>query len=130
MLSSKSVPACGTKLMKVPPVKQLNQKWAELEKKLKQALESVQSLGISAEDKAIEPSDEEFAAIPAELVQDLPHRVRVAVEMGNVSVLMTLAEELKARSDSCAPLSNRISQLAEGFDFEGVFKLADDLDAR
>ena len=96
---------------------------------LNQALESVQTLGVLGEDKAMEPSNEELAAIPAELVQDLPQRVRVAAEMGNVSALMTIAEELKARSDSCAPLSNRIAQLAEDFDFEGILKLADDLDS-
>jgi signal transduction histidine kinase/CheY-like chemotaxis protein len=114
---------------KALPVKQLNQKLAELENTLNQALESVQTLGVLGEDKAMEPSNEELAAIPAELVQDLPQRVRVAAEMGNVSALMTIAEELKARSDSCAPLSNRIAQLAEDFDFEGILKLADDLDS-
>ena len=110
-------------------MKQLNQKLAELEKKLNQALESVQTLGISAEDKSIEPSDEELADIPSELVQDLPERVREAAEMGNVSALITIAEELKARSDACTPLCNRIVQLAEDFNFEGIVKLADDLDA-
>ena len=110
-------------------MKQLNQKLAELDKMLNQALESVQTLGKSAEDKSIQPSDEELAAIPAELVQDLPERVRDAAEMGNVSALITFAEELKARSDACKPLSNRIVQLAEDFDFEGILKLADDLDS-
>jgi len=114
---------------KAPPVKQLNQKLAELEKKLNQALESVQTLGISAEDKSMEPSDEELAAIPAELVQDLPERLREAAEMGNVSAIMTIAEDLKARSDVCTPLSNRIVQLAEDFDFEGILKLAAGLHA-
>jgi hypothetical protein len=94
-----------------------------------QVLESVQVLGTVAEDKAIEPSDEELAGIPADLVQDLPQRVRVATEMGNVSAIMTIAEDLKARSDSCAPLSNRIAQLAEDFDFEGILKLAAGLHA-
>jgi CheY-like chemotaxis protein len=114
---------------KAPPGNQLNQKLAELENTLNQALESVQTLGISAEDKSIEPSDEELAAIPAELVQDLPQRLRDAAEMGNVSALITFSEELKARSDACTPLSTRIVQLAEDFNFEGILKLADDLDA-
>jgi PAS domain S-box-containing protein len=114
---------------KAPPVKKWNQKLAELENALNQALESVQTLGVSDEDKAIELPNEELAAIPAELILDFPQRIRDAAEMGNVSALMTIAEELKARSDSCAPLSNRIAQLAEDFDFDGVLKLADDLDA-
>ncbi len=114
---------------KVPPVKQLNQKMAELENTLNQALESVQTLGGAAEEKAIEPSDEELAAIPAELVQDLPQRLRDAAEMGDVTALNAIAEEIKARSDACTPLSTRIVQLAEDFNFEGILKLADDLDA-
>jgi hypothetical protein len=93
-------------------VKQLDQKLAELENTLNQALESVRTLGVLGEDKAMEPSNEEFAAIPAELIQDFPQRIRDAAEMGNVSAIITFAEELKARSDACTPLSNRIAQLA------------------
>ena len=114
---------------KPPTVKQLNQKLAALENMFNQVLESVQVLGTVAEDKAMEPSDEELAAIPAELVQDLPERLREAAEMGNVSAIMTIAEDLKARSDVCTPLSNRIVQLAEDFDFEGILKLAAGLHA-
>jgi PAS domain S-box-containing protein len=115
---------------KAPSVKQLDQKLAELENTLYQALESVRTLGVLGEDKAMEPSDEELAVIPVELIQDLPQRLRADAEMGNVSALMTIAEELKARSDSCAPLSERIVQLAEDFDFEGILKLAGELNSQ
>jgi two-component system sensor histidine kinase/response regulator len=112
---------------KTPPVRQLNQKLAELENTLNQALESVRALGISAEDKVIQPSDKELAAIPVELVQDLLQRVRDTAEMGDVSALNAIARELNDRSDSCAPLSERIVQLAEDFDFEGILKLTSEL---
>jgi hypothetical protein len=49
--------------------------------------------------------------------------------MGDVTALNAIAEEIKARSDACTPLSTRIVQLAEDFNFEGILKLADDLDA-
>ena len=49
--------------------------------------------------------------------------------MGDVSALNAIEEELKARSDACTPLCNRIVQLAEDFNFEGILKLADNLDA-
>jgi PAS domain S-box-containing protein len=114
---------------KAPTVKQLDQKLAEVENTLSQALESVRTLGVLGEDKATEPSDEKLAAIPAELIQDLPQRLRADAEMGNVSALMTIAEELKVRSDSFAPLSDRIVQLAEDFDFEGILKLASKLNS-
>ena len=41
-----------------------------------------------------------------------------------------MAEELKANSDTCEPLSKLIVQLAEDFEFDGILKLADELDAR
>jgi HPt (histidine-containing phosphotransfer) domain-containing protein len=113
---------------KAPPVKQLNQKLAELENALNQALESVQALGVAAEDKPIEPSNEALAAIPAELIQDLTKRLRNAAKMGDVYALKEIGEELKARSDACTPFSNHIVQLAEDFDFEGIIKLAYELD--
>jgi HPt (histidine-containing phosphotransfer) domain-containing protein len=114
---------------KAPAVKQLKQKLAGLENTLNQAMESVRTLGTSAEDKVMEPSDDQLAAIPAELIQDFPQRLRADAEMGNVSALITIAEELKARSDSCTPLSERIVRLAEDFDFEGILKLASELNS-
>jgi signal transduction histidine kinase/CheY-like chemotaxis protein/HPt (histidine-containing phosphotransfer) domain-containing protein len=112
-----------------PPVKQLNQKLARLENTLNQALESVQTLGISVEDKAIEPLDVELAGIAAELSQDIVNRIRDAVEIGDVMTLNAIAEEIKTYSDSCVPLSKKIVQMAEDFEFDGILKLADELDA-
>ena len=43
--------------------------------------------------------------------------------------LSAIAGDLKSNSDTCEPLSDRIVQLAEDFDFDGVLKLADKLDA-
>jgi hypothetical protein len=55
--------------------------------------------------------------------------VRDAAQMGDVSALNAIAEELKTKSDACTPLSNCIVQLTEDFNFEGIIKLADDLNA-
>ena len=49
--------------------------------------------------------------------------------MGDVMILTAIAEELKANSDTCEPLSKRIVQLAEDFDLDGIQKLAKALDA-
>ena len=70
-----------------------------------------------------------MADIPTELSQDIAKRIRDAAEMGDVMTLNTIAEEIKAHSDSCVPLSKRIVQRAEDFDLDGIQKLADDLDA-
>jgi HPt (histidine-containing phosphotransfer) domain-containing protein len=114
---------------KAPPAQELNLKLSGLETALNQALESVQSLGASTEETVSKLSDEEIAAIPSELAQDIAKRIRDAAEVGDVMTLNAIAAEIKTHSDSCVPLSKQIVQLAEDFDLDGVQKLADALDA-
>jgi two-component system sensor histidine kinase/response regulator len=114
---------------KTPPVKQLKFKFSELENALNQALESAQSLSVSAEENVGKLSNEEISDIPAELAQDIAKRIRDAAEMGDVMTLNAIAEEIKTHSDSCIPLSKQIIQMAEDFEFDGILKLADALDA-
>ncbi|MDB4265047.1 Hpt domain-containing protein, partial [bacterium] len=109
--------------------KQLNLVLAELETVLNQAFESVQSLGVSGEENICKLSNEEIVAIPSELAQDIAKRIRDAAEMGDVTTLNAIAEEIRARSDSCIPLSKQIIQMAEDFDLDGIQKLAETLDA-
>jgi HPt (histidine-containing phosphotransfer) domain-containing protein len=113
---------------KTPPAKNLKLKFSELENALNQALESVQSLGASAEENVCKLSDEEIEAIPSEFAQDIAKRIRDAAEMGDVMTLNVIATEIKTHSDSCVPLSKQIVQLAEDFDLDGIQKLADALD--
>jgi hypothetical protein len=105
----------------------MNQKFAELENAVNQALESVLTLGVSIEENKI--SDQEFSDIPAELAQDIAKRIRDAAEMGDVTTLNAIAEGIKTHSDACIPLSKQIIQLAEDFDLDGIQKLAEALDA-
>jgi len=114
---------------KAPPAKELNLRFSELETALNQALGSAQSLGVSAEENVCKLSEEEIAAIPAEFAQDIAKRIRDAAEMGDVTTLNAIAEEIRARSASCIPLSKQIIQMAEDFDLDGIEKLADALDA-
>jgi two-component system sensor histidine kinase/response regulator len=114
---------------KTPPAKELNLSFSELETAINRALESAQGLGASDEENACKLSDDEITAIPSELAQDIAKRIRDAAEMGDVTTLNAIAEEIRARSDSCIPLSKQIIQMAEDFDLDGIQKLADALDA-
>jgi PAS domain S-box-containing protein len=114
---------------KTPPAKELNLSFSELETAINRALESAQGLGASDEENACKLSDDEITAIPSELAQDIAKRIRDAAEMGDVTTLNAIAEEIRARSDSCIPLSKQIIQMAEDFDLDGIQKLADKLDA-
>jgi len=94
-----------------------------------QACKRRQTLGVSVEDISCKISEDEISAIPAELVQDIANRIRDAAEMGDVTTLNAIAEEIKTHSDACVPLSKQIIQMAEDFDLDGIQKLAKALDA-
>ena len=94
-----------------------------------QALKSAQGLGAIVEENSDKLSAEALADIKTELSQDISKRIRDAAEIGDVTVLNAIAEEIKDQSDSCTLLSKQIIQMAEDFDLDGIQKLADDLDA-
>jgi CheY-like chemotaxis protein len=114
---------------KTPTANELNLKLSGLENALNQALKSAQSLGTAAEESTEKPSAKAFADIPTEVSRDIARRIRDAAEMGDVSTLHAIAEEIEDQSDSCMLLSKQIVQMAEDFDLDGIQKLADDLDA-
>jgi two-component system sensor histidine kinase/response regulator len=114
---------------KGPSPEQLKLRFAELENALNQALGSAQSLGVSNEETIGKASSEALVDIPTELSQDIAKRIRDAAEMGDITTLNTIAEEIKGQSDSCKLLGKQIVQMAEDFDLDGIQKLADDLDA-
>ena len=113
---------------KAPPRKKLNQRFAELENALSQALESVKTLGPSAEDETAEPSAESIASVSPERVCEVAQRMRNAAEMGDATELKSIAEELKSQGDSFTDFSNKMLRLAEDFDFDGILKLASELE--
>jgi PAS domain S-box-containing protein len=113
----------------IPSAIELNSKFSELENALDQALDSAQRLSASAGENDCKRSDEEISDIPAELAREIAKRIRDASEMGDVTTLNAIAEEIKDQSDSCMLLSKNIVQMAEDFDLDGIQKLADVLDA-
>jgi hypothetical protein len=62
-----------------------------------------------------------------ELAKKTAEQLRNAVEMGNITELKAIAEGLK--SDS-VQFSSTILQLAEDFDFDGILKLAEELELK
>ena len=113
---------------KTPIAKELNLKFFDLENTLNQALDSAQSLSAPAEKNINTQSTETLADIPNELSQEIAKRIRDAAEMGDVSTVIAVAEELKSYSASCMPLSKKIIQMAEDFEFDGILQLAADLE--
>jgi endo-beta-N-acetylglucosaminidase D len=48
--------------------------------------------------------------------------------MGDIGQIDSIAEELKSRSDGLTDVCDQFIQLAEEFDFDGILKLADELE--
>jgi len=113
----------------IPPAKELDLKFSELENALHHALEAVRRLGAAVEENSEKICAEELAAIPAELAHNIAKRIRDAAEMGDITTLNTIAEEIRGQSDSCKLLSEQVIQMAEGFDLDGIQKLVDELDS-
>jgi HPt (histidine-containing phosphotransfer) domain-containing protein len=114
---------------KAPAANELNQRFSELENALDQALESAQSLGVSAEENIGKLSADALADIPTEFAHNIAKRIRDAAEMGDVTTLNAIAAEIRDQSDPSMLLSKQIIQMAEDFDLDGIQKLADDLDS-
>jgi two-component system, sensor histidine kinase and response regulator len=103
--------------------KVLNQKLTDLKSALKQSLDAVQTLGPVAEKKTSASTGDEIPSLPPELVNKVVDRINAAAEMGDVMQIKSIAEELKSESDAAAPFCNKLVQLAEDFDFDGIQKL-------
>ena len=109
--------------------KELNQKFAELEKAINQALEAVQTLGSTADKKTIASSKEAIASVPPELKKKATDSIKAAAGMGDVMKIKSIAEELKAESDAMAPFCDDLIRLADDFDFNGIQKIVLELDS-
>jgi HPt (histidine-containing phosphotransfer) domain-containing protein len=107
--------------------KQLDQEFAKLENSINQALEAVQTLGPVPAEKTEQPSADEITAIPPEVAREAVDRIKEPAEMGDVTQIKSIAEELKSKSEAFAPISEKFIQLAEDFDFEGISKLVGEL---
>ena len=54
--------------------------------------------------------------------------MRDAAELGDITALYDIAAVIKSRLAAYAPLGNRLLQMAENIDSDGVLNLADELD--
>jgi hypothetical protein len=84
-------------------------------------------LGLPADDKTTENSVDEMSALPSELAKKAAERIKAAVDMGDVMKIKSIAEELKSQSASFAPVCDKLINLADDFDFDGIQKIITDI---
>jgi HPt (histidine-containing phosphotransfer) domain-containing protein len=107
-----------------PSSKELDKKFNKLERVLKETLESVQLLGPITTSQAPELCEDATISLPP----DIAKRIRDAADMGDVTQLKTIAEELTSQTAVLAPVAQKIIHLAEDFDFDGITKWATELE--
>jgi CheY-like chemotaxis protein len=105
----------------------LNLKLSELQNILNSTLEAVESLGFADQPAAVEPSQGVMTSMPPELAQEVSTRIRDAADMGDITQLKFIAKQLRSQSDAYSPISEKIIQCADDFDFEAIAALADEL---
>ncbi|MCP4622125.1 MAG: response regulator [bacterium] len=112
----------------LPARDELDSEFNQLEQELNRALESVRTLGPAEVQPTVESPEDVINSLSPDVAQDAVNRIREAAEMGDVTQLKFMAEELTSQTQSFAPIGNKIKQLAEEFDFDAIAQLADKLD--
>ena len=69
-----------------------------------------------------------MTAIPPEVAREAADRIKEPAELGDITQIKSIAEELKSKSNDFAPFSDRFIQLADDFDFEGILKLVNEVE--
>ncbi len=111
-----------------PSPEDLSETFSAFETMLDQALRAAQSLQ-SLEGKPDSlPSAEPAPGLPPDLAGEAASRLREAAEMGDVSGLAAIADEMASRCKDFAPYQGRIAQQADDFDFDGILSLAAELE--
>ena len=108
--------------------KQLGRKFKSLETAIKRALKAVQSLGPSPGKIPAAPSKDEMAAIAPQLAKEAAGLLKDPVEMGDVTQIKSIAQELKSKSNAFEAFSDQCIQFAEDFDFEEIARLVGELE--
>jgi signal transduction histidine kinase/DNA-binding response OmpR family regulator/HPt (histidine-containing phosphotransfer) domain-containing protein len=111
-----------------PEAEHLDRAFAELKNALKKTLTASQTLNPSTDEIVSQPAEQQIPPMSAELSIQTAQRLRDAVDMGNISELKTIANELRSGSVSYDNFSDTIDRLAKDFDLEGILKLCNRLE--
>jgi PAS domain S-box-containing protein len=110
-----------------PPAQALADALTDLQVTMDQALCSAQSLAPEPMAQSPAPLPGSTPILPPELAAEAAQRLREAAEMGDVSGLGAIVEEMVTRSADFTPYRDKITQLADDFDFDGIVALAGEL---
>ena len=111
-----------------PEPESIDSKLAVLESALDQALDAVETLKAGDEGINTENQADLSTATTVNVDNEAIRRLREAAEMGDVTEVVSLADEIASQENGFSPYSAKIAQLADDFDFDGILQLADQLE--
>ena len=103
--------------------KQLDAEFKSLKTAIDRALDAVRSLGPAPEKMPAAPSKADMASITPQLAKEAAGLLKEPVEIGDVTRIKSIAEELKSKSGAFEAFSAQCIQLADEFDFERIAEL-------
>jgi hypothetical protein len=106
----------------------LDEKLAALVNTFNQVIETVKVLKPQKKDQPNGPAGQPFSSMSPDFANDAARRLREAAGIGDISELVSIAEELKFKSEAFAPYREKIVRLADNFDFDGILKLAEEME--
>jgi HPt (histidine-containing phosphotransfer) domain-containing protein len=109
---------------------QLDSNFSALEKSLDDALVSCRTLTRPDDEISNAAKENSVGSLPSDLARRTAERLHEAADLGDINDLKSVAEELKLKSESYTVFSDKITRLAENFDFDGIIKFADELESR
>jgi CheY-like chemotaxis protein len=111
-----------------PETDAIRSAFSTFETRLYEALQAVQTLKTQTPELPSASTDESMGVFPSDVAAEAAKRLREAAEMGDVSGLKEIGEYFCSLSIDFAPYRNRISRLADDFDFEEILHIADHLE--
>ena len=111
-----------------PVPESIDSKLDVLKNALDQALGAVETLKTGDEAKNTELLADSSALPPLDVDKETIRRLRDAAEMGDVTEVVAIADEIASQANGFSPYRARIAQLADDFDFDGILQLTDQLE--
>jgi HPt (histidine-containing phosphotransfer) domain-containing protein len=111
-----------------PEPESIDSKLAVLESALDQALDAVETLKAGDEEINTENLASLSTATTVKVDNEAIRRLREAAEMGDVTEVVSLADEIASQANGFSPYRAKIAQLADDFDFDGILRLTDQLE--
>jgi signal transduction histidine kinase/CheY-like chemotaxis protein len=112
-----------------PVPEELDASFIKLQEALDQSLAAVQMLGPGLQEESAPDNKRLLAKVPPDVAKSAADRIRAAADIGDVTQISDIANELKSAEKTLGPFCDRILKLADDFDLDGILKLVDEMNA-